>query len=101
VPWTYYERTADAIERVHETGMPIVGIEVTPEAIPMPDYMWPRPVAILFGNEVSGVNEKTLARCDAVVCIPMHGFKNSINIATAFGIILFDVLRQWDALRRK
>ena len=61
-------------------------------------FAWPRPVAVVFGNEVTGINEKTLGRCDAVVRIPMQGYKNSINVATAFGVILYEILRQWGAL---
>ena len=97
VPWTYYERTADALERLRDMKIPIAAIEVTADAVPHTSFAWPAPVAAVFGNEVSGINEKTLARCDAVVKIPMCGFKNSINVATAFGVILYEMLRQWNA----
>lgn len=101
VPWTYYERTKDAIEVLHGQSFSVVGIEVTEGATPYQEFDWPRPVALVFGNEVTGINEKTLARCDRVVCIPMQGYKNSINVATAVGIVLFEVLRRWDVLRDK
>lgn len=94
IPWTYYERTSDALEALRERGIPIVAIEVTDDAVPHTTFAWPAPVAVVFGNEVSGINEKTLARCDSVVCIPMRGYKNSINVATAFGVILYEILRQ-------
>lgn len=98
VPWTYYERTGDALAHLRAEGIPIVAIEVTPNAVSHVEYTWPKPVAIVFGNEVFGIAEKTLDRCDAVVQIPMLGHKNSINVATAFGVILYEVLRQWQAL---
>jgi tRNA G18 (ribose-2'-O)-methylase SpoU len=97
VPWSYYERTADALERLRQQGIPIVAIEVTESAVPHVAFKFPQPVALVFGNEVTGVKEKILSLCDAVVCIPMHGYKNSINVATAFGVILYEVLRQWEA----
>lgn len=98
VPWTYYERTLDAFDALRAQGTPIVGIEVAPGAQAHTIFPWPQPVAVVFGNEVNGINEKILNHCDSVVCIPMRGFKNSINVATAVGIILFEILRQWKAL---
>ena len=98
VPWTYYERNRDCIDALHAQQIPVVAVEVTPEAVPMHEYTWPRPVAIVVGNEVQGVNHRVLRRADAVVAIPMHGYKNSINVSTAFGIVLYDILAQWKAL---
>lgn len=96
VPWTYYERTSDALDHLREKGIPIAAVETTENAVPHTLFRWPKPVAVVFGNEVTGINEKTLGRCDTVVCIPMHGYKNSINVATAFGVILYEIVRQWE-----
>ena len=98
VPWTYHRRTIDCVLALKAEGMPLVALEVTPDAIPMPQFTWPQPVAIIFGNEVTGVSEEVLAACDAVVQIPMHGHKNTINVATAFGVVLYGILARWDAL---
>ncbi len=92
VPWTYHERTADALDQLGRDGIVRVAIEVTPGAVPLHEFAWPRPVAIVFGNEVTGIDERVLSHCDAVVKIPMHGHKNSMNVATAFGIVLYHVL---------
>ena len=100
VPWTYYERTSSAVEALRELGIPVIAVEVTEDAVPHTSFVWPKPVAVVFGNEVDGIAEKTLRRCDAVVKIPMLGFKNSINVATAFGIIQYEILRQWGAIPR-
>lgn len=100
VPWTYYEKTSSAIEALHAQGIPVVAIEVTPDATPHVVYPWTQPVAVVFGNEVTGINEKTLGRCDAVVCIPMGGYKNSMNVATSFGVIVYEILRQWGVFSR-
>lgn len=98
VPWTYYERTRDALTRLGEFAIPVVAIEVHDDAVPMNQFTWPKPVALIFGNEVRGIPSKILLRADAVVKVPMLGYKNSLNVATAFGIILYDVLRAWRAL---
>lgn len=92
VPWTYHPRTKDAIRDLQSRNVPCVAVEVTPEATPLPEMHWPQPVAIVFGNEVSGITGDILTRCNAVVQIPMHGYKNTINVATAFGIVLYDIL---------
>ncbi|MCX5771171.1 MAG: TrmH family RNA methyltransferase [Candidatus Hydrogenedentes bacterium] len=98
VPWTYYERTSDALDWLRAQNVPIVAIEVVDGAIGHTQFAWPKPVAVVFGNEVTGINEKTLAKCDATVCIRMCGFKNSINVATAYGIVQYEILRQWGAV---
>lgn len=97
VPWTYHESTADCIVALQQQGIHVAAIEVAPQAVPMHRVTWPKPVALVFGHEVNGIHTDNLARCDTVVNIPMHGYKNSINVATAFGVVLYHVLAQWDA----
>ena len=97
VPWTYYKETPRALERLKLEGIPCAAIEVADDAIPHTTFDWPKPVAIVFGNEVAGIRPEILAQCDATVCIPMRGYKNSINVATAFGVVLYEVLRRWGA----
>lgn len=95
VPWTYYERTKEAIKALQARQIPVVAIEVSEDATPLPAMTWSQPVAIVFGNEVNGIHPRNLQRCDAIVKIPMHGYKNSINVATAYGIVLYHILNQW------
>lgn len=98
VPWSYHERTKDVLDELGNAGITRVAIEVTDSAESLMEFAWPQPVAIVFGNEVTGINDGVLRRCDAVVKIPMQGHKNSMNVATAFGVVLFEVLRRWGAL---
>ncbi len=95
VPWTYYERTKEAVEQLQASGVTVVAAEVTETAVAMGAYHWPQPVAIVLGNEVTGVSDSVLRRVSAVVYIPMDGHKNSINVATASGILLYHVLARW------
>ena len=95
VPWTYHERTTRCVDALKAQGIPIIAVEVTEGATPYTAFDWPQPAAVLFGNEVHGVRDKILERCDAVVTIPMFGHKNSLNIATAFGVVLYEILRKW------
>ena len=95
VPWTYYERTKECFTALRAQEVSIVGVEVAEGAADLFAFEWPRPVAVVFGNEVNGIHPRNLARCDYVVQIPMHGYKNSINVASAFGIVLYDILGKW------
>ncbi|MBI1320689.1 MAG: TrmH family RNA methyltransferase [Candidatus Hydrogenedens sp.] len=99
VPWKYYERTKDCIAGLREAGIPVIGIEVSERAVDMDAFTWPEPVAVIFGNEVNGISDNNLARCDHVVQIPMHGYKNSMNVATAFGVVLYHIITAWKTTR--
>jgi 23S rRNA (guanosine2251-2'-O)-methyltransferase len=97
VPWTHHWDTRDALDRLQAEGIPVVAVELAEHAVSHFEYAWPQPVAIVFGNEVYGIRPDVLERCDAAVCIPMAGYKNTINVATAFGVVLFEILRRWGA----
>lgn len=97
VPWTHYPRVNDAIERLRADKVALVAVETAAGAVSYIEFEWPRPVAVVFGNEVTGLPQQILDTCDHVVRIPMRGHKNTINVATAFGIVLFEVLRRWES----
>ena len=56
------------------------------------------PVAVLFGNEVTGMSPQLLDRCDTYVRLPMRGIKHSLNVATAGGVVLYELLRKYRQL---
>jgi len=95
VPWSYHSRTEEAIQELRKAGIPIVAVETTPTAVSLYEYPWEKPAAIVFGNEVTGIAPEIWQQCDGCVRIPMKGFKNSMNVATAFGIVLYEILRCW------
>ena len=95
VPWSYHSKTEDALEQLRASHIPIVAVETTPTAISIYDFPWNQPTAIVFGNEVTGILPEIWQQCDGCVKIPMRGFKNSMNVATAFGIVLYEILRSW------
>ncbi len=51
-------------------------------------------IALIFGNEVTGVEQETILLCDGCIEIPQMGTKHSLNIATAAGIVLWECVRQ-------
>ncbi len=92
VPWTYHDQTDGALALLRSQGISVVAVEASDDAIPLFGFEWPKPVVIVFGHEVRGIQPEILEQCDATVRIPMHGYKNTINVATAFGIVLYDIL---------
>lgn len=98
VPWTHRWEIAETLATLRDRGLTLVAIETTPDAVAHTAFDWPHPVAIVLGNEVGGITPATLAACDHVVQIPMRGFKNSVNVATAFGVVAYEILRRWGAL---
>ena len=48
-----------------------------------------------MGNELIGVDTEVVDACDGVVAVPMHGLKNSLNVATASTVLMWEALRQW------
>lgn len=97
VPWTHRKDTVETLDTLKAEGILCVAVETAPGAVAHTEMAWPQPVAIVFGNEVTGIGPDVLQRCDRTVQIPMAGHKNTINVATAFGIVLFEILRQWKA----
>ena len=98
VPWSHDKEAMAAVDRLRERGIPIVAIEPTERAVPHCQFDWPRPVALVLGHEVRGIQAPVLERCDAAVRIPMLGAKNTINVATAYGVVLYELLRRWGEL---
>ncbi len=98
VPWTYHRSTFDALAVLQTRSIPVVAVEVVEGAASLYEFPWPRPAAIVFGHEIRGIRPEVLAECDAVVQIPMYGHKNTINVATAFGVVLYEILRTWGVL---
>ncbi len=94
VPWRRFDTIAEALTDLKQRGVRLVAVETARSAAPYHRFDHRFPVALVLGNEALGVSEAALRMCDAVVEIPVFGYKNSVNVATAAGVVLYDVLRQ-------
>jgi tRNA G18 (ribose-2'-O)-methylase SpoU len=94
VPWRWCQETTAALAGLKSAGVRIVGIETVAGATPYDRIEWPLPVALVFGNEALGLCQDVLRLCDAFVEIPVSGFKNSLNVATAAAVTLYDLSRR-------
>ena len=95
VAWKYFKTTHEAIKELKESNCKVYAIEQTDKSIPLEKFreINEDKVALVFGNEVSGVDADTIALCDGCIEIPQFGMKHSLNISVAAGIVLWEVVR--------
>ena len=92
VYWKYYEETTEAILDLKKQGFKIFALEQASGSMNLKDF---RPearehYALVFGNEVKGVDEQVLALCDGCLEIPQFGTKHSLNVSVTAGIVVWD-----------
>jgi len=95
------ESTLHAIRALQRSGVKVYAMETTETAVNYCAAGFPRGeagVALVMGNEQIGVDTAVLALVDGTVEIPTFGLKNSLNVASAGAIVVYEVLRQWGAL---
>ncbi len=95
VPWEHSWESASVVAKLRAAGFEIAAIETTLHAVDLFDWKPRFPVCVMFGHEVEGLSPALLDQCDTHVRIPMLGLKHSLNVATAGGIILYELLRKY------
>jgi len=91
IEWEKVKDIGKLIELLRREQIQVVAIEQATTAIDYRKFK-PKPaVAIVFGNEVRGLNKKTLERCDEIIEIPMRGEKESLNVAVSVGIVAYEI----------
>ncbi|WP_038041285.1 RNA methyltransferase [Thermodesulfobacterium hveragerdense] len=90
VPWEYFSETYQAVKHLKNLGYKIAALEITKSSIPIQNVKTSDfPLALVIGNEVTGVDERVLEEADMVLEIPLYGEKESLNVAIAFGVAIF------------
>lgn len=92
VPWKHFETTVEAVAALKSEGITVWAAETAATSKSYLECTFPEPLAIIFGNEALGVSPEVLALCDALVEIPLYGFKNSLNVATSCAILGYKAL---------
>ncbi len=90
--WIYISQTTEAIRKLKEQDYLVIALEQTAESISLKDFtpVKGKKYALVFGNEVKGVDEKVLELCDVCIEIPQFGTKHSFNISVTAGITIWD-----------
>lgn len=100
VPWTGIPDPTAQLDTLHTAGYEIAAVETSAHAVDLFDWRPRFPVCVLFGHEVDGLPAPLLDRCDTLVRLPMLGLKHSLNVSTAGGIVLYELLRKYRDLNR-
>ena len=94
VNWKYFEKTLDAIEELKKQKYHIAAVEQAENSISLESLMpQNEKYAIIFGNEVKGIDQEVMNRCDSCIEIPQFGTKHSLNISVAAGIVIWEMYR--------
>jgi tRNA G18 (ribose-2'-O)-methylase SpoU len=97
VHWKHFKNIADAIQHLKDLGYKIYSVEQAENSISLQQVNEKinasEKVAVIMGNEVTGVEQSTIALTDGCIEIPQLGMKHSLNISVAAGIVLWELVR--------
>ncbi|MEW6196134.1 MAG: RNA methyltransferase [Bacteroidota bacterium] len=97
VQWEYVKDPKEVLYKLKQQGVKICALEMTDKSKPYfnttkADF----PLCIIVGNEITGVSQELIDLCDFSIEIPQYGIKQSLNVAVAYGIAVFDLRRVFD-----
>jgi len=91
VDWKYYKTTQEAIDQLKKNQFKIFGIEQAKPSTMLNEHTFnsDEKIAIIFGNEVKGIDEEVIEHLDQCIEIPQFGTKHSLNISVCVGIVVW------------
>ncbi len=94
VPWLYFDKTETVVLNLKEEGYEVFAVEQVENSIMLPEFKPEKgkKYALIFGNEVKGVQQSVVDLCDGAIEIPQYGTKHSFNISVSAGIVLWDLV---------
>jgi tRNA G18 (ribose-2'-O)-methylase SpoU len=101
VNWEYAKNAKDIIKKLKEKGINIFALELTDSSIPY--YYLDSlnfPIGLIIGNEITGVSQELIDMCDGSLEIPQYGIKQSLNVAVAYGIAIFELRKNFDLSKK-
>jgi tRNA G18 (ribose-2'-O)-methylase SpoU len=96
VDWHYQKDAVEAAQKLKADGYRLYAVEITTDSI-QPEKLNIKPedkTALIFGNEVKGVQQEVIDLCDACIEIPQAGTKHSLNVSVSGGIIMWEVFKK-------
>jgi 23S rRNA (guanosine2251-2'-O)-methyltransferase len=96
VSWSYFEKTEDAVIDLQQKGFKVYAVEQVEKSISLSDFKPKKDerIALVFGNEVMGVQQNVVNSCDGAIEIPQFGTKHSFNVSVSAGIVLWDIVNK-------
>lgn len=99
VSWEYFRDPKEIILKLKQEGVKICALEQTDKSIPYynltPEVF---PVCMIIGNEITGVSQDLIDLCDFSIEIPQFGIKQSLNVAVAYGVAIFEFRKLFDSI---
>jgi tRNA G18 (ribose-2'-O)-methylase SpoU len=91
VSWSHHPSIQQLLNDLQARDIQLIGVEQTTNSKPLQEFTetLDKPLALIFGNEVQGVQEAVLERCDQCLEIPQFGSKHSLNISVSAGIVIW------------
>lgn len=94
VNWKHFKSTQEAIDELKSKHYYIASVEQAKDAVMLNRFNRPeQPIALVFGNEVYGVEQDIINQSDVCIEIPQYGTKHSFNVSVSMGIVLWEMLR--------
>jgi len=97
VRWEHTWEPVLVVEEMRRRGYEIAAIETAVHAVDLFEWVPRFPVCLVFGHEVEGIRPELSGLADTHVRIPMLGLKHSLNVATAGGVVIYELLRKYCA----
>ena len=95
VKWEKVEDTESVIKKLKSNGYHICAIEQTENSTMLNNFIPPeKPIAVVFGHEVNGVQQSVVDLCNQSIEIPQIGTKHSLNISVSIGIVIWDLYKK-------
>lgn len=94
IPWEYFENPIEIIQQLKATGHRIVILEHTDQPQPYHQVRYEFPLCLVVGHEITGVSNEVVALAEMAIEIPMFGIKQSLNVAVAYGIAIYEIVKQ-------
>lgn len=91
IAWEYFADAKEIIKKLKNKKFQIIAVEQDKKSIDFKKVKTKYPIAIVMGNEVGGIDKKTLTLCDVIAEIPMVGKKESLNVSVSFGIVGYQI----------
>lgn len=101
VEWEHHCRPECAVQFLKSQGIKIICFESTPEATPLFEHQYTSDSCLIFGNEENGISPEVLEAADVVIKIPQYGMKESLNVASAAAIGIYEFRRQQPKMEKK
>jgi tRNA G18 (ribose-2'-O)-methylase SpoU len=95
VPWEHHWELAPVLNLLRAEGYAVAAIERNARSQAYTDYRVPARLALILGNEVTGLDAEAMGEADTVLEVPMLGQKESLNVAVCGGVMLYGIRALW------